>query len=132
MPSRGAMLPLFLLLSTVTAVAGTPGWVRGDVGVLRFSRAHGDHMVLAAAPKKATVWGFGEAGQTVTIVVSSYPTGDGVAAVSQTVVGSDGQWKSFLAPVAAGATPHTITATSGIQTANLSDGELVETNVSTA
>jgi sialate O-acetylesterase len=114
------MLPFLLLLPAATAAAATtPGWVRGDAGTLRFSRAHGDHMVLAAAPKKASVWGFGEAGQTVTVVVSSAVAA--VDAATQAVVGADGQWKSFLAPVAAGATPHTVTATSGAQTAKLSD-----------
>ena len=35
--------------------------------VFRFANIYGSHMVLQRAPKQATIWGFGESGQQVTL-----------------------------------------------------------------
>lgn len=40
-----------------------------SVAVFRFANIYGHHMVLQQAPKRATVWGFGEVGQKVTVTI---------------------------------------------------------------
>jgi sialate O-acetylesterase len=117
MPPPRALL-LQLLLSSLFCAGGagatTPGWV--GTTTLRFSRAYGDHMVLAGSPKRASVWGWGSPGDTVTVTVAAHLTHQAThstahEAAAPVVVGADGQWKAFLTPIAAGATPHTIIAT---------------------
>ena len=53
-----AALPFFL----APAVAAPP---------FRFSNTHGDHMDLQQAPAKAQLWGFGTAGQSVSVVTTA-------------------------------------------------------------
>ena len=45
------------------------GEVRSE-DVFRFSNAFGDHMVLQQAPKRASIWGYGEVGQEVLVIFS--------------------------------------------------------------
>ena len=111
------MLQLLLAAAAAGLAAATspprrsPGWVRGELGPgqLAFARAYGDHMVLAAAPAKASVWGYGTPGTTVR--VSAAAEGSGTVAEAEAAVGADGTWKVYLPPVAATAAAHTVTAT---------------------
>ena len=38
--------------------------------VLRFANAFGNHMVLQQAPKRSSIWGYGEIGQEVVTIFS--------------------------------------------------------------
>ena len=38
--------------------------------VLRFANVFGNHMVLQQAPKRASIWGYGEIGQKVVVIFS--------------------------------------------------------------
>lgn len=113
MASRSALLlPMLLTVARVDA-AGTeaPRWVRPLTGELAFAKAYGDHMVLASAPNKSSVWGYGPPGTAVT--VSALVAADGrEVAVAEVPVSADGTWRVLLAPVPASSTAHTITASS--------------------
>ena len=112
-----------LLLVLISGVgAQTPEWVRGDLaaGQLAFARAYGDHMVLAAAPAKASVWGYGPPGTAVRVDAAREGESS-VVVTADAVAGTDGTWKAYLSPVAAGSAAHTVTATSGAKSVALSD-----------
>ena len=85
-------------------------------GPFRFSNTHGDHMVLQQAPAKAQIWGFGTAGQSVSVVT----TAAGGTPVKATVA-PDGTWQVALDPVKASGNPVTVTATSGTTSITLKD-----------
>jgi hypothetical protein len=116
------MMLLLLLLSLLAASLGTAaaapvaaGWMRPGSGEIAFAKAYGDHMVLAAAPAKSSVWGYGPPGTTVKVAAASEAAAVGgtaaaVVAEAQVEVKADGTWKAFLPPVSASATAHTITA----------------------
>ena len=125
MARAATLLPALLgaLLSIGAAGAQTtPGWARGELapGQLAFARAYGDHMVLAAGPAKASVWGYGSPGTTVRVSAAQEAEGS-VVSTADAVVGADGTWKAYLPPVAAGSAAHTVTATSGAQSVALKD-----------
>lgn len=86
-----------------------------------FAKAHGDGMVLAAAPKQAMVWGFCAPGATVQVSL------DGGASIAATVgpdqaTGVLTTWRAKLPPTAAGFDNHTVTATATTTTSS-GDGE---------
>ena len=80
----------------------------------RFANTLGDHMVLQQAPHEAIVWGFGTAGEAVS-VTSSFHSGQTFSGK----VGSDGTWSVALAPVSASLQAGSVTATSAGQTVSL-------------
>ena len=102
-----------LLTPRVVDVASTssPRWVWPRAGELAFAKAYGDHMVLAAAPSKSSVWGYGEPGTQVTVSALAVADGREVAA-AEAMVAEDGTWKVLLAPVTTSSMAHTITASS--------------------
>ena len=101
-----ALLHCFFLLSAAATS-----------GPFRFSNTHGDHMVLQQAPAKAQIWGFGTAGQSVSVVT----TAAGGATPIKATVAADGTWQVALVPVKASANPVTVTATSGTTSITLKD-----------
>lgn len=77
-------------------------------------------MVLAASPKQAMVWGFCEAGASVSVSL------DGGAKVQATIgpdqaTGTLTTWRVKLPATKASFTNHTVTATSGGKTATLTN-----------
>eukprot|EP01051_Picozoa_sp_SAG22_P005111 SAG22_NODE_295_length_12850_cov_9.179202_10_plen_222_part_00 len=118
------MARLLLLAMPPTAAEGrleTPEWVHGGRGgdggapaaALRFARAYGDHMVLAASPKHASVWGYAAPGAAVKVQVAA------IGHTADVKAGADGTWKIYLPPVPASNTAHTITATADAKTVQL-------------
>lgn len=103
------LLPVLLTPAVDAAGTAAPRWVRPRTSELAFAKAYGDHMVLASAPNKSSVWGYGPPGTTVTVSASDAADGREVAA-AQVPVSADGTWKVLLAPVPASSTAHTISA----------------------
>ena len=106
----GATLSIVLPGDAVAApsdrpVATAPPWLRGEAGSLRFARAYGDHMVLAAAPKQAQVWGFAPAGAAVTVTLTAAATAQ-VLHEGKATADADGMWKHLLTPTKAGSAAH--------------------------
>ena len=78
--------------------------------VFRLAGVFGDGMVLAAAPKRAMVWGFCEPGAKIAVVLDAGP------AVAATVgpdhaTGSSTTWRALLPATPASFANHTVTAT---------------------
>ena len=46
------------------------GQIQGDTIVFRFADIFGSHMVLQQAPKRSSIWGYGEVGQEVVVLFS--------------------------------------------------------------
>jgi len=96
--------------------------------VFRFAKAYGSHMVLAAAPKRASVWGYAAPGAVVNVTVTMATSEQPHIAQQQprqqqqrprsrrrqqqhaVVADPDGAWKVYLDPVEAGPAPHVVTA----------------------
>ncbi|XP_053308306.1 sialate O-acetylesterase [Spea bombifrons] len=79
----------------------------GSAGsTFRFASYYGDHMVLQMAPSRASVWGYGEVGATVT--VSLYKGRDALSKKAASVNGDVGVWKVLLDPVAPGGPYHLV------------------------
>eukprot|EP01052_Picozoa_sp_SAG31_P004231 SAG31_NODE_174_length_21353_cov_23.387974_1_plen_204_part_00 len=112
-----AALALYVMVVAPVAGAATIGGGAPAAASFRFSNTHGDHMVLQQAPAKAQVWGFGTAGQSVSVVT----TAAGGATPVKATVAADGTWQVALAPVKASVTPVTVTATSGTASIALKD-----------
>lgn len=114
-PTSAVMLWTLALLLTAGVVdaasTASPRWVRPRAGELAFAKAYGDHMVLAAAPSKSSVWGYGEPGTKVTVSALAAADGREVAA-AEAVVAEDGTWKVLLAPVTTSSMSHKIIASS--------------------
>ena len=117
------------LLKTAAAAGGgaaSPTSISGSMKPIPtpfiFAKAMGSGMVLAAAPKKAMVWGFCKPSAKVDVAL------DGGAAVAATVgpdqaTGKLTTWRVLLPATAASFGNHTITASSGGETLSL-DGVL--------
>lgn len=73
-----------------------------------------DNMVLARKPLNARLWGWGEAGDTISIAID----GEGIGEASTTVQ-DDGSWVINLPPREASAGPHTITLASSMSTVSI-------------
>lgn len=58
-----------------------------EASLFRFANIYGDHMVLQQAPFRANVWGYGEVGQTVTVVIGNI--------AYQAKIGKGGDFHSF-------------------------------------
>ncbi|NXS97771.1 SIAE acetylesterase, partial [Jacana jacana] len=84
-----------------------------------FASYYGHHMVLQKEPTGAVVWGYGELGATVTVVLS----GDsGLVVMKKTaeVKGPSGTWTTVLDPMDRGG-PYTLTAGQGSENVTLRD-----------
>ena len=46
------------------------GQIKSESAVFRFANVFGSHMVLQQAPKRASIWGYGEDGQEVVVIFS--------------------------------------------------------------
>ena len=104
------LLPGTLSLGVPTTHLGWEGRGGSTPPPFRFAKAYGNHMVLEAAPRSASVWGFAPtAGATVHVTVSAADSDELLHAV-EAVAGPDLAWKAFLPPVEAGQAPHKVTA----------------------
>lgn len=74
---------------------------------LRFSRLHGDGMVLQSAPQQAAVWGFSTPSDTVAVTFA----GKTIETTTRWWRGNH-TWVAVLPPTTASFEEHTITATS--------------------
>ncbi|XP_068274320.1 sialate O-acetylesterase isoform X2 [Nyctibius grandis] len=86
---------------------------------LGFASYYGDHMVLQKGPAGAVVWGYGELGAAVTLVLSE----DGgfiVMKKTAPVKGPSGTWTAVLDPMAQGG-PYALTAGQGSANVTLRD-----------
>ncbi|NWX46876.1 SIAE acetylesterase, partial [Steatornis caripensis] len=84
-----------------------------------FASYYGDHMVLQKEPAGAVVWGYGEPGAAVTVVLS----GDGGLVVMKKtarVKGPSGTWTTVLDPMDPGG-PYALTAGQGSENVTLRD-----------
>ncbi|NWU97099.1 SIAE acetylesterase, partial [Upupa epops] len=84
-----------------------------------FASYYGDHMVLQKEPAGAVVWGYGEPGLVVTVVLSE----DGGLVVMKKTVrvkGPSGTWTTILDPMDAGG-PYVLMATQGSENTTLQD-----------
>ncbi len=59
-----AKVACFLILLAVVL-----GEIKSE-SVFRFANMFGSHMVLQQAPKRASIWGYGEVGQEVVVIFS--------------------------------------------------------------
>ena len=100
-----SMLPLVVLGLIIISLASA------QQEPFRFALAYGDHMVLQAAPKQPSVWGFASAGATVSVTLSKSASNQ-VVYTGDVTVGADGTWKHFLPATSAGSTAYKISATS--------------------
>ena len=55
----------FLIFFSVFILGKSEG-----AAVFRFANIYGNHMVLQQAPRRATIWGFGEVGQEVELTAA--------------------------------------------------------------
>ncbi|KFO11606.1 Sialate O-acetylesterase, partial [Balearica regulorum gibbericeps] len=84
-----------------------------------FASYYGDHMVLQKEPAGALVWGYGEPGAVVTVVIS----GDGgliIMKKTARVKGPSGTWTTVLDPMDRGG-PYALTAGQGSENVTLRD-----------
>ncbi|KAK3746757.1 hypothetical protein QZH41_013585, partial [Actinostola sp. cb2023] len=79
-----------------------------DSKVFRFANIYGDHMVLQQAPFRANVWGFGEVGQPVVVIIGNLAYQVKVVAGPQ----GKGMWTANLDAHKGG--PYSITASSKV------------------
>ncbi|NXO56343.1 SIAE acetylesterase, partial [Aramus guarauna] len=84
-----------------------------------FASCYGDHMVLQKEPAGAVVWGYGEPGAAVTVVVSG---NGGLIVMKKTaqVKGPSGTWTTVLDPMDPGG-PYALTAGQGSENVTLQD-----------
>ncbi|NWX69594.1 SIAE acetylesterase, partial [Alca torda] len=84
-----------------------------------FASYYGDHMVLQKEPAGAVVWGYGEPGATVTVVLSE---DSGLIVMKKTVrvKGPSGTWTTVLDPMDRGG-PYVLTAGQGSENVTLQD-----------
>ncbi|NXK14322.1 SIAE acetylesterase, partial [Herpetotheres cachinnans] len=84
-----------------------------------FASYYGDHMVLQKEPAGAVVWGYGEPGAVVTVVLSG---AGGLIVTKKTaqVKGPSGTWTTVLDPMDRGG-PYTLTAGQGLENVTLQD-----------
>ena len=73
-----------------------------------------DNMVLAREPLNARLWGWSEAGDTISVAIDGDEIGE-----ASTTVQDDGSWVINLPPQEASAGPHTITLTSVMSTVSI-------------
>ncbi|KAM6334531.1 sialate O-acetylesterase isoform 1-T1 [Alca torda] len=87
--------------------------------MLGFASYYGDHMVLQKEPAGAVVWGYGEPGATVTVVLSE---DSGLIVMKKTVrvKGPSGTWTTVLDPMDRGG-PYVLTAGQGSENVTLQD-----------
>ncbi|XP_074018548.1 sialate O-acetylesterase [Numenius arquata] len=100
----------WVLLALAPAAAGV---------MLGFASYYGHHMVLQKEPMGAVVWGYGEPGATVTVVLSG---NGGLIVMKKTaqVKGPSGTWTTVLDPMDQGG-PYTLTARQGSENVTLQD-----------
>ncbi|XP_075630885.1 sialate O-acetylesterase isoform X2 [Balearica regulorum gibbericeps] len=104
------VLLVWVLLALAPVAAGA---------TLGFASYYGDHMVLQKEPAGALVWGYGEPGAVVTVVIS----GDGgliVMKKTARVKGPSGTWTTVLDPMDRGG-PYALTAGQGSENVTLRD-----------
>uniref|UniRef100_A0A8C0FMQ0 Sialic acid acetylesterase n=1 Tax=Bubo bubo TaxID=30461 RepID=A0A8C0FMQ0_BUBBB len=84
-----------------------------------FASYYGDHMVLQKEPAGAVVWGYGEPGAAVTVVLSG---AGGLVVMKKTarVKGPSGTWTTVLDPMDQGG-PYALTAGQGSENVTLRD-----------
>ncbi|CAM9827902.1 unnamed protein product [Bubo scandiacus] len=84
-----------------------------------FASYYGDHMVLQKEPAGAVVWGYGEPGAAVTVVLSE---AGGLVVMKKTarVKGPSGTWTTILDPMDQGG-PYALTAGQGSENVTLRD-----------
>ncbi|XP_074783337.1 sialate O-acetylesterase [Athene noctua] len=83
-----------------------------------FASYYGDHMVLQKEPAGAVVWGYGEPGAAVTVVLSG--AGGLVMKKMARVKGPSGMWTTILDPMDQGG-PYALTAGQGSENVTLRD-----------
>ena len=116
------MLPAALCLAaTLSQAAADPAadpshlaWTGRDAAApapFRFALLYSDHMVLQAEPKRAQVWGFAQAGATVTVTLASASAQQQFLHIGNATADASGMWKHLLPPTKAGSAVHRITAT---------------------
>ena len=80
-------MPLVLVL--VVAVVLTCFTVVSQAAPLRFNNFFSNNMVLQRAPQQAVMWGYGEAGRTITVQLDN-------SSVATTIVSAAGDWNAKL------------------------------------
>uniref|UniRef100_A0A8C0FMZ3 Sialic acid acetylesterase n=1 Tax=Bubo bubo TaxID=30461 RepID=A0A8C0FMZ3_BUBBB len=96
-----------------------PPWDDALRAMFGFASYYGDHMVLQKEPAGAVVWGYGEPGAAVTVVLSG---AGGLVVMKKTarVKGPSGTWTTVLDPMDQGG-PYALTAGQGSENVTLRD-----------
>jgi sialate O-acetylesterase len=87
---------------------------------LQFAHVYNDSMVLQREPLQASVWGWADPGEKVTVAIKA--TADGATMGETSVTASvEGKWRVSLPAQPASTAPVMIVATAGSATAQLED-----------